>query len=140
MSKHISGLFAGLIFGLGLTISQMTNPEKVISFLDIFGEWDPSLAFVMGGAVITSFIGYRLVWRRKTPLFDTQFQIPKNTSIDPKLAIGATLFGIGWGLVGLCPGPAIAGLLIGGKNILIFLAAMIAGMVVFEIYNRSAIR
>ncbi len=136
MGKHISGLLTGIIFGLGLIISQMTNPEKVISFLDVFGQWDPSLAFVMGGAVVTSFIGYRLVWKRKTPLFNAQFQIPKNTKIDLKLAIGAILFGIGWGLVGLCPGPAVAGVFIGGKSIMIFLAAMAAGMAIFELFDR----
>jgi len=127
---------AGLIFGLGLVISQMVNPAKVIAFLDIFGNWDPSLAFVMGGALIVTAIGYRLAWKKNKPFAAPNFQIPGNRKIDKKLAIGATLFGIGWGLVGLCPGPAIAALLIGGLPTIVFLGAMIAGIVIFESFSR----
>lgn len=136
MLRHLSALVAGLIFGLGLVISQMINPAKVISFLDVFGSWDPSLAFVMGGGLIVTAIGYRLVWRNPKPFAVDKFQIPGNRTIDKRLAIGAILFGIGWGLVGLCPGPAITALLIGGIPTVIFLGAMIAGMIIFEGFNR----
>lgn len=136
MLRHLSGLIAGLIFGLGLVISQMVNPAKVIDFLDVFGDWDPSLALVMGAALIVTAIGYRLAWRNSKPLADHSFQIPNNRTIDKKLALGAILFGVGWGLVGLCPGPAIAALFIGGLPIIIFLGAMIVGMAIFEGVNR----
>lgn len=132
MGKNISGLLAGLVFGIGLTLSQMLNPAKVLAFLDILGNWDPSLAFVMGGALIVTAIGYRLVWQRKKPAFADRFQVPGNRTIDTRLAIGAIMFGIGWGLVGLCPGPAIAALTVGGLPIIGFMAAMIAGMIAYE--------
>lgn len=136
MLRHFSALIAGLVFGLGLVISQMVNPAKVIDFLDIFGDWDPSLAFVMGAALLVTAIGYRLAWRKPKPFAADQFQVPGNRTIDKKLAMGAILFGIGWGLVGLCPGPAIAALLIGGLPIIIFLGSMISGMVIFQGFNR----
>lgn len=136
MLRHLTALIAGLTFGLGLVISQMINPAKVIGFLDIFGSWDPSLAFVMGGALIVTAIGYRLAWQKPKPFAAEKFQIPSNRTIDKKLAIGAILFGVGWGLVGLCPGPAIAALVIGGIPIIIFLVAMGVGMVLFEGFNR----
>ena len=133
MGKLISALIAGLVFGLGLTISGMVNPAKVLGFLDLFGNWDPSLAFVMGGALIVTAIGYRLVWMQPKPLFDVKFKVPGNRKVDPRLATGAVLFGIGWGLVGLCPGPAIAAITIGGKEALIFLAAMTAGVFLYDL-------
>lgn len=136
MLRHFSALIAGLVFGLGLVISQMVNPAKVIDFLDIFGDWDPSLAFVMGAALIVTAIGYRLAWRNAKPFAADRFQVPGNRTIDRRLALGAILFGVGWGLVGLCPGPAIAALLIGGLPVIIFLGSMIAGMVIFEGFNR----
>ena len=133
MGKNISALIAGLIFGIGLTVSQMVNPEKVRSFLDIFGNWDPSLAFVMAAALLVTAIGYRLVWLRERPVFEARFQVPGNRKVDMRLGVGAVLFGAGWGLVGLCPGPALAAIAIGGVPALIFLAAMIAGIVVFDV-------
>ena len=136
MLRYLSALMAGLIFGLGLVISEMINPAKVIGFLDIFGDWDPSLAFVMGAALIVTAIGYRLAWKQTKPFAADRFQVPGNRKIDKKLALGAILFGIGWGLVGLCPGPAIAALFVGGIPIIIFLGAMIAGMVIFEGFNK----
>jgi hypothetical protein len=136
MGRNFSALIAGLVFGLGLTISEMVNPAKVLAFLDLFGNWDPSLAFVMGGALIVTAIGYRLVWTRARPVFADQFQVPGNRDIDTRLAVGAILFGMGWGLVGLCPGPAIAALTFGGPELYVFLAAMAIGMVVFEIIER----
>lgn len=140
MLRHFSALIAGLVFGLGLVISQMVNPAKVIDFLDIFGDWDPSLAFVMGAALVVTAIGYRLAWRKSKPFAAEQFQVPGNRTIDKKLAMGAILFGTGWGLVGLCPGPAIAALFIGGLPIIIFLGAMMAGMMLFEGFNRLKFR
>ena len=136
MGRNIAALLAGLIFGLGLTISEMVNPAKVLAFLDLFGNWDPSLAFVMGGALIVTAIGYRLAWTQEKPTFAERFQVPGNRQIDTRLAIGAVLFGIGWGLVGLCPGPAISALSFGGAPIFVFLAAMGAGMATFEVYDR----
>lgn len=135
--KQFSAFLAGLIFGLGLTLSQMVNPAKVLAFLDVFGDWDPSLAFVMGAALLVTAIGYRLVWRRKMPVFEPSFELPGNREIDSRLAIGAVLFGLGWGLVGLCPGPAIAAIAIGGMPALIFLVAMTSGMVFFEWFERT---
>jgi len=136
MGRNLSALLAGLVFGLGLTVSQMVNPAKVLAFLDLFGNWDPSLAFVMGAALAVTAIGYRLAWRRPAPVFADRFQLPGNRRIDARLALGAVLFGIGWGLVGLCPGPAIASLAIGGAPAALFLAAMAAGMALFEAVDR----
>ena len=140
MGRNIAALLAGLIFGLGLTISEMVNPAKVLAFLDLFGNWDPSLAFVMGGALIVTAIGYRLAWTQEKPIFAKRFQVPGNRQIDTRLAIGAIMFGIGWGLVGLCPGPAISALSFGGAPIFVFLAAMGAGMATFEVYDRMTPR
>ena len=139
MLRNASALAAGLIFGLGLVISQMVNPDKVISFLDIFGDWDPSLAFVMGSGLIVTFIGYRLVWQKPRPIAADTYQVPSKRTIDKKLAIGAILFGIGWGLVGLCPGPAIAALFIGGLPVIVFLGAMILGMFIFEAWSKRGV-
>ena len=135
--KQLSALFAGLIFGLGLTVSEMVNPAKVVAFLDLFGNWDPSLAFVMGSALVVTAIGYRLAWQRKSPVFETHFQVPSERKIDARLAAGAVLFGIGWGFVGLCPGPAIAALSIGGSSALMFLAAMAVGAFLFERFDKA---
>ncbi|MEE9330376.1 MAG: YeeE/YedE family protein [Parvularculaceae bacterium] len=132
MRQNLTALIAGAVFGIGLTVSEMINPAKVIGFLDLFGNWDPSLAFTMGGGLIVTAIGYRLVWRRSTPIFSEQYQLPQNTQIDKNLALGAILFGTGWGLAGLCPGPAIAAISIGGIKAMTFVVAMIAGIVIFE--------
>lgn len=130
--RNLTGFLAGLVFGIGLIISGMADPAKVLNFLDIFGAWDPSLAFVMGGASITTFIGYRLVWRRQTPAFSPAFDIPSSTAIDAPLLTGAAIFGIGWGLGGFCPGPAWTSLAIGSPGILVFLPAMLLGIVLGE--------
>ena len=127
--RPILGLIAGLTFGLGLILSGMADPAKVLNFLDIFGVWDPSLAFVMGGASITAFVGYRLVWRQKTPIVGTRFDLPKDAEIDTPLLTGAAIFGIGWGLGGFCPGPAWIALAMGSAGILMFLPAMLIGIV-----------
>ncbi|TDV96706.1 hypothetical protein BDK62_110153 [Halomonas alkaliantarctica] len=118
---------AGLLFGLGLAISGMTDPARVLGFLDIAGEWDPTLAFVLGGAVITTFIGYRLVLRRSSPFFGDKFQLPTKRELDSRLLGGAALFGIGWGLSGYCPGPAIASVVGLTTPLVAMLVAMIGG-------------
>jgi len=136
MKKNLTALMAGLVFGLGLTVSQMVNPDKVLSFLDIFGSWDPSLAFVMGSALAVTAVGYFVAGKRETPLFAEKFEIPGKREIDAPLAIGAVLFGIGWGLVGLCPGPAISALSLGGFKVIGFFAAMAGGMAIFQFTKR----
>ncbi|CEP34027.1 MULTISPECIES: DUF6691 family protein [Halomonadaceae] len=118
---------AGLLFGLGLAISGMTDPARVLGFLDIAGEWDPTLAFVLGGAVITTFIGYRLVLRRSSPFFGDKFHLPTKRELDSRLLGGAALFGIGWGLSGYCPGPAIASVVGLSTPLVAMLVAMIGG-------------
>ncbi|WP_017932402.1 YeeE/YedE family protein [Robiginitomaculum antarcticum] len=125
MNRSFSALIAGLLFGAGLTISAMVNPAKVIAFLDIFGNWDPSLAFVMGGALLVTIPGYFVLRKKEKPLLEEQFFWPEATQVDRKLIIGATLFGMGWGLSGLCPGPAIASVGAFEINSLIFLGAML---------------
>ena len=127
--RNITGFIAGLIYGIGLIISGMANPAKVLNFLDILGPWDPSLAFVMGGASVTAFIGYRLVWARGAPLLDAKFDVPENNAIDAPLITGSILFGAGWGLGGFCPGPAWTSLAIGSPGILVFLPLMLVGIV-----------
>ncbi len=132
MLAFLVPLASGLLFGLGLAVSQMVDPAKVLAFLDIgglpAGAWDPSLAFVMGGALVATAIGYRLAFARGRPLAAAQFQLPAATAIDARLAAGAVLFGIGWGLVGYCPGPALAALVFGRGETVLFVAAMVAGM------------
>jgi uncharacterized protein len=119
---------AGLIFGIGLLISGMANPAKVQNFLDLAGTFDPSLIFVMLGAVVVTFVGYRLVLRRPRPLLAEKFVVPTLKEIDGRLVVGAGLFGIGWGLSGFCPGPAITSLPLLAKGTLIFVPAMIVGI------------
>lgn len=135
MKLPLSTFLAGLIFGLGLTLSQMVNPEKVISFLDITGDWDPSLAFVMGGALLTTFFGYRFVLKKPSPLFSEKFRLPTRRDIDKPLIIGASLFGVGWGLGGLCPGPALANLTFAGQNGIIFIMSMLLSVIVFRLWR-----
>ena len=130
MFRAVSLLLIGGLFGLGLAISGMLNPAKVVGFLDLFGVWDPSLAFVMGGGVIANFIGHRIVMRRESPLFGAGFQIPTNSRIDGGLLFGAALFGIGWGLGGLCPGPAVASLGMAPADVGLFVLMMLAGLAV----------
>ncbi|NNE58785.1 MAG: YeeE/YedE family protein [Hellea sp.] len=133
MKQAITGFIAGGVFGAGLLISQMTNPSKVIGFLDFFGNWDPSLGFVMVGALITTFFGYRWVLKKPAPAFHTTFHLPTSKDIDLSLVSGAALFGIGWGLSGLCPGPAVAASTLGGLDILYFLGPMILTIAVYRL-------
>ena len=127
--RLIAAYIIGLVFGTGIALSGMANPAKVLNFFDIAGSWDPSLIFVMGGALVTTFIGYRLVWRRTTPTLGTRFDIPTGTRIDRSLILGSALFGIGWGIGGFCPGPAWTALAMGAPGTLIFLPAMLIGIV-----------
>ena len=126
--RYFAALLAGLIFGVGLLISGMTNPAKVLNFLDVAGYWDPSLLFVMGGAIAVGLPGYRLATKRPLPIFAEKFSIPTKTDLDIRLLSGAAVFGIGWGLGGLCPGPAITSVLILNPAILTFVLTMLAGM------------
>ncbi len=127
-----AALASGLVFGVGLSLSGMLNPAKVQGFLDVFGAWDPSLAFVLGGAVVVAFIGVQVMKRMRHPAFDDRFHVPTNRQIDPPLIIGSALFGLGWGLGGFCPGPAIASLSIGLPQTVIFVVAMLVGMTLHD--------
>jgi uncharacterized membrane protein YedE/YeeE len=128
MIRAISLILTGALFGAGLALSGMLNPAKVAGFLDLFGVWDPSLAFVMGGGVIANFIGHRIVTRRAAPVFGSGFAIPTRSDIDSRLLIGAALFGVGWGLAGLCPGPAIASILMAPGEVALFVLMMLVGL------------
>ncbi len=126
--RDVSALLVGLLFGAGLTVSGMINPAKIIAFLDIAGAWDPSLLVVMAAALAVSFIGYRIVLARQKPVFEPSFQVPVKTVIDRPLLVGSALFGAGWGLAGLCPGPAVSAAALGQPAVYAFIAAMLAGM------------
>ena len=132
-------LVAGLIFGLGLILSGMTNPAKVIGFLDLAGNWDPSLALVMAGAISVSVVPFRLAKGRATALLGGPIRLPTATDIDRRLVLGSLAFGAGWGLAGYCPGPALASLLSGGAKPLLFVLAMLAGMALFELLQWQAL-
>lgn len=128
--RAIASLITGLVFGIGLLLSGMTNPAKVQNFLDIAGDWDPSLAFVMGGAIAVAATGFALLRRSaQKPWFGPSFGWPTRTDLDPPLLIGAAVFGVGWGLGGLCPGPALTAASTGTPGILLFVVAMLAGFV-----------
>jgi hypothetical protein len=128
---------AGLLFGLGLILSGMTNPAKVLGFLDLFGQWDPSLAFVMGGAILVGVFAFTLAKKRTTNFFGGALHLPKANQIDKRLVIGSLMFGVGWGLAGFCPGPVLVSMAAGHEQALIFVAAMLVGMVGFEIAERT---
>lgn len=128
IGQQVSALVSGLVFGIGMAISGMTNTERVQGFLDLAGAWDPTLAFVMGGGLIVTFIGYKFVLKKPSPIFADTFHLPTKTDIDKTLLIGAVLFGAGWGLVGYCPGPAIAGLSYAYPTTLLFVATMLVGL------------
>ena len=126
--RTFASLLIGVLFGLGLVVSGMTNPEKIVDFLDIAGPWDPTLLVVMATALTVSFVGYRLAFRAPKPLLEEKFHLPTATAIDRPLIIGSALFGVGWGLAGFCPGPGIAALAQGDLEPVLFVAAMVAGM------------
>lgn len=125
--KLFFALITGLVFGVGIAVSGMMDPAKVLNFFDIAGTWDPSLAFVMSGALIVTFVGYRLVWRRDAPLFADRFQVPSSSVIDQKLIGGSALFGVGWGIAGFCPGAALPALGTGRWEVALFLGAVTVG-------------
>lgn len=130
MPKLFLSLVTGAIFGLGIAISGMANPAKVLNFFDVAGIWDPSLIFVMGGALLTTALGYRLVFGAAAkPLFDASFHLPVNKTIDARLLAGSATFGVGWGIAGFCPGGAIPALGFGGVTVIAFVGAMIIGIV-----------
>lgn len=126
--KHLFALLTGLVLGTGIAVSGMMDPAKVLNFFDIAGSWDPSLIFVMGGALIVTVVGYRLVWRRARPLFEQSFQLPTSTLLDTRLIGGAALFGIGWGIAGFCPGAAIPALGTGRWEVALFLVSVTGGI------------
>lgn len=126
--RLISTYLIGLIFGVGISISGMANPAKVLNFFDVVGTWDPSLIFVMGGAVVVTFFGYRIVLRRSAPILDGKFHLPDNPRIDARLLGGSALFGVGWGIAGFCPGGALPALGTGQADVFLFVASLIAGI------------
>jgi uncharacterized protein len=132
MPRIFVALFAGTLFGLGLAVSGMTNPAKVIGFLDVAGDWDPTLAFVMGGALLVTIPAFRLILKRPRPILADGFALPTSSALDTRLLGGAALFGVGWGLAGFCPGPAVAALVTGLAPVFAFVAAMIAGMATYK--------
>ena len=131
--RNLVTVFTGLIFGIGLIMSGMTNPAKVQNFLDLFGSWDPSLALVMGGAIFITMPGFWLVKKRQTPLFEDSFLIPQKTNLDFYLITGSAIFGIGWGLGGFCPGPVVVSISTGSVGTLLFVITMLIGMVLAKL-------
>ena len=139
VSRLATALVSGLIFGLGLSLSGMLDPVRVQGFLDVFGAWDPSLAFVLGGAVIVAFMGVVASRRLSRPVFDDEFHLPGTRRIDRRLVLGSTLFGIGWGIAGFCPGPAISALALGKLEVVAFVLAMVLGMILHDSWAKSSI-
>jgi len=138
MKSSFVALLAGLVFGTGLYVSQMVNPAKVLAFLDVAGNWDPSLAFVMAGALVVTVLGNTIARKRSAPFAGSSFQWPTSRQIDARLVGGAALFGIGWGLVGFCPGPALAALAFGLWPVALFVASMVVGMAAYTFLLPSA--
>ncbi|MEQ8231071.1 MAG: YeeE/YedE family protein [Gammaproteobacteria bacterium] len=136
--RGLSFFLVGLLFAVGLGISGMTQPTKVIGFLDVAGSWDPALMFVMGGAVVIGFFGYRFVLRRPAPFFAPAFDLPTRRDIDARLFGGAALFGAGWGLAGFCPGPALVALASGSSDVVTFVVAMFVGFLAQDLVARPA--
>lgn len=137
---RITEFFVGLLFGLGLLLSGMTDPAKVLGFLDLFGAWDPSLALVMGGAIAVGLFAFALARKRTTNFLGGALHLPKASQIDKRLVLGGLTFGAGWGLAGFCPGPGIVAMASGEAKAALFVAAMLAGMVIFEIAERTGLR
>jgi uncharacterized membrane protein YedE/YeeE len=140
MQHRISEFLVGLLFGLGLILSGMTDPGKVLGFLDISGMWDPSLALVMGGAIAVGFFAFTIAKKRTLNFLSGALHLPKSNQIDKPLIIGAMLFGAGWGLAGFCPGPGLVSLASGNMKGAVFVTLMLVGMQLFEIFNRMTSR
>jgi uncharacterized membrane protein YedE/YeeE len=138
MIRTLSALFVGLVFGAGIAISGMANPAKVLNFFDIAGTWDPSLAFVMGGALLVTAIGYRFVLRRPQPLFDRAFHLPTARNLDPALIAGSAAFGVGWGITGFCPGGAVPALGLGEVDAFLFVGSMLGGIAIARLARHAA--
>ena len=137
MRNFFPGLIVGVIFGAGLALSDMVNPARVQAFLDVAGAWDPTLMFVMGAALVPSAIAYIIRRRMTRPLLGERFSIPESRTLDRQLLVGAAMFGIGWGLVGFCPGPAVAGMVLGAWQPWLFVAAMLAGMTLHHVFTAT---
>lgn len=140
MKHRISEFVVGLVFGIGLIVSGMTDPGKVLGFLDLFGAWDPSLALVMGGAILVGVFAFALANKRTSTFFGGALHLPGSKDIDRRLVVGGLTFGAGWGLAGFCPGPALVSLGMGEPKAAVFVVAMLAGMGVFELLDRRADR
>lgn len=136
MIRLLTHFVAGLLFAIGLVTAGMTQPQKILGFLDVFGQWDPSLAFVMLGAIGVHSLAYRLTMRRKKPLLADRFHVPKRRDIDLSLVAGAALFGIGWGLAGYCPGPALVAFGAGSAEAMLLLAGIFGGYLLFGQFHR----
>lgn len=132
MKNNLSAMTVGFIFALGLGISGMTNPQKIIGFLDVFGKWDPSLIFVMLGSIVIHFFFYKIIRKRESPLFSMDWHVPKKSQVTPSLIVGSIIFGIGWGIAGYCPGPALTSLASLHPRAVIFVLGMIVGMFIFK--------
>lgn len=137
MATLLAALVSGVVFGVGLAISGMTDTQRVQNFLDVAGQWDATLLFVMGSGLLTTFIGYQLMLKRPAPLFAPVFSLPTKTGVDKPLWLGAALFGIGWGLVGYCPGPAVASLSYGYSPTLVFVPAMLVGLILARYVGKA---
>lgn len=133
MRHALAAALAGLLFGYGLSLSRMVDRHVVLGFLDVTGRWDPTLVFVLIGAVCVTFVGYRVALRRARPILAQTFQVPAGRSVDAPLVLGAAVFGVGWGLAGYCPGPGVAASAIGVANALLFLVSMLAGFMLFRL-------
>jgi uncharacterized membrane protein YedE/YeeE len=135
--RLFSVYLVGLVFGVGISLSGMANPAKVLNFFDLAGAWDPSLALVMGGALVVTALGYRLVLQRPGPVLDQRFQLPTSHTIDARLIGGSALFGVGWGIAGFCPGGALPALGTGKPDVFVFVAAFVAGLLIARALNRA---
>ena len=140
MQHRLSEFLVGLLFGLGLLLSGMTDPGKVLGFLDLFGNWDPSLALVMGGAIGVGVFAFTLAKKRTVSFLGGVMRMPTSSQIDRRLIVGALLFGAGWGLAGFCPGPALVSLAAGQPKAAVFVAFMVVGMIIFEVIDRRSLR
>ncbi|GAB4203833.1 MAG: transporter [Coleofasciculaceae cyanobacterium] len=140
MKENLLALWAGLLFGLGLGLSQMIDRDRVLGFLDVSGVWDPTLLFVLGGAVTVTVIAFRFVLHRPYPVFANQFYLPTKKDIDKPLVIGSAIFGVGWGIAGYCPGPGITALVLGIWNPVLFMIAFLAGSLTYRWYSTASKR